>query len=204
MQDSEPTAFLETLKIVDGCFVRPEAHRQRMIATLSETGNLPREIPVFADRDIPQNFRSGTVKCRCRYTAQSHDLSFQSYTPLRPRSLQMVDGTGIDYHLKYADRSALNRMLSHRGESDEILIVQHGEITDTSYSNIVLFDGENYVTPRACLLNGTKRQHLLTTRRIREAVVTPDNIRNYTRIYLINAMIDLEDNISVRTADVFL
>lgn len=202
MPQPDTTLFLETLKIVDGHFVRPQAHRQRINKTLCETTHRPINTPQFSDSDIPPEFRSGTVKCRCIYTAHTYSLTFETYTPRHPHSIQIVDGTGIDYHLKYADRSALDQLLKLRGQCDEIIIVQHGEITDTSYSNIVLSDGTNYVTPRSYLLNGTKRQYLLETRRIQEAVITPGNIRNYPYLYLINAMLNLEDNIRIHTADI--
>lgn len=53
------------------------------------------------------------------------------------RSLRLVAADDeLDYHLKYADRSALARLLQRRDDCDEILIVRDGAITDTSYSNV--------------------------------------------------------------------
>ena len=65
-------------------------------------------------------------------------------------------------------------------------------MTDASYSNIILFDGKNWITPETYLLNGVKRQFLLHQKVIKEAKVTIDNLHNFSKIALINAMRDFE------------
>ncbi len=110
----------------------------------------------------------------------------------------------IDYHFKYADRTPLLQLLELRGACDDVLIVRHGEITDTSYSNILLFDGTRYVTPRASLLNGTKRRRLLEEGRIEEAAIRPSDLPRFQTLHLINAMLDIEDNISLPVSRILL
>ena len=93
------------------------------------------------------------------------------------RSLRLVAADDeLDYHLKYADRSALARLLQRRDDCDEILIVRDGAITDTSYSNVAFFDGRKYVTPDTFLLNGTRRQYLLGTGVLTERRITPSDL----------------------------
>ena len=100
----------------------------------------------------------------------------QGYVPREIRSLRLVAADDeLDYHLKYADRSALARLLQRRDDCDEILIVRDGAITDTSYSNVAFFDGRKYVTPDTFLLNGMRRQYLLGTGVLTECRITPSD-----------------------------
>jgi 4-amino-4-deoxychorismate lyase len=88
-------------------------------------------------------------------------------------SLKLVDVcSDFDYHLKFADRSALNSLRELRGDCDEILIVKNGYITDTSYSNVVFTDGQHFVAPSTFLLPGTMRASLLNWGLITEATIT--------------------------------
>ena len=102
----------------------------------------------------------------------------------------MVECDDVDYHLKYADRSIFDALLQKRGSADEILIVKNGLITDTSYTNVVLFDGNQYVTPKSPLLKGTQRAYLLKTGKIIEKEIAVEQLSIYQSVFLINAMMD--------------
>ena len=71
-------------------------------------------------------------------------------------------------------------------------------ITDTSYSNVVFKDSEGKLyTPCSTLLDGTKRQRLLATDIIQEKEIHVNDIHSFVGLYLINAMIDIEDNLFI-------
>lgn len=145
--------FIETIRVEDGTFVRPELHLQRMRQTVREAYGVASGFDL-ADGSIPLQHRKGTVKCRIVYGRSLSEISFAPYVPREIRSLRLVAADDeLDYHLKYADRSALARLLQRRDDCDEILIVRDGAITDTSYSNVAFFDGRKYVTPDTFLLN---------------------------------------------------
>ena len=129
-------------------------------------------------------------------------LTFAPYTPRKINTLRLVDGHDIDYALKYADRSALERLREMRDSCDDILIVKDGCLTDTSYSNIVLENSHGLFTPDTCLLNGVRRRHLLATGQIRETRITPADLSTYNRLYLINALLDISDNISLPVTNI--
>lgn len=188
--------FIETLKVVDGHFINAGAHIERLRQTVHEAYGFT---PGFSlsDLTIPLHQRQGVVKCRIEYGESIHRISFDEYTPRTIRCLKLVEGRDIDYHLKYADRSLLTDLLAQRGDCDDILIVCHGKITDTSYSNVILYDGHNYVTPSSYLLNGVKRQELINNGIIKEATVTIHDLKNYSHLCLINAMLDPENGIQV-------
>jgi 4-amino-4-deoxychorismate lyase len=52
-------------------------------------------------------------------------------------------------------------------------------------------------------LNGTKRQQLLREGKISEREISVDSLGDYDRIYLINAMLDIEDGISLSVSSIY-
>ena len=196
--------FIETIRVEDGIFVRPELHLHRMRQTVREAYGVASGFDL-ADGSIPLQHRKGTVKCRIVYgrslssMCRTADTRFRSpYVSREIRSLRLVAADDeLDYHLKYADRSALARLLQRRDDCDEILIVRDGAITDTSYSNVAFFDGRKYVTPDTFLLNGTRRQYLLGTGVLTECRITPSDLGGFERVVLINAMLGIEDDLAV-------
>ncbi len=75
----------------------------------------------------------------------------------------------------------------------DILIVKNGLITDTSYSNIILYDGKEWFAPKSFILNGVKRQFLLNTGKIKEIKIALEDLKNFEKISLINAMLEPQD-----------
>ena len=82
--------------------------------------------------------------------------------------------------------------------------IKNSQVTDTSFSNVVFKDhtGKLY-TPKSTLLAGTKRGQLLEAGIIQEKEVQVSDINSYMGVYLINAMIDIEDNIFVGVDAIF-
>ena len=70
-------------------------------------------------------------------------------------------------------------------------------MTDTSFTNVVFESDKGLFTPSTYLLPGTKRQTLLKERVIKEKVIRIEDIEDYRKLYLINAMMGIEDNISI-------
>jgi len=64
-----------------------------------------------------------------------------------------------------------------------------------TYSNVVFRKNGEFFTPHTYLLNGTKRQRLLRESIIKEAAITVDNLHEFEHVYLINAMLDIEDGV---------
>ena len=91
---------------------------------------------------------------------------------------------------KSTDRSRLNALVAQKGNCDDIIIVKHGLLTDTSFTNLAIFDGKHWVTPRHPLLPGTKRAALLDKGMIQKADITLEDLRNANKVSLFNAMIE--------------
>ena len=197
--------FIESLRVEEGHFQNSGRHYRRITDTLRECfgKDAVNPCPFPEDAMVPDDMRRGIVKCRYVYGLHDCKIGYQMYVSRRIRTLRLVEGGSIDYHLKYADRSGLLALREQRGDCDDILIVKNGELTDTSYSNIVLFDGRRYVTPRAFLLNGIRRRSLLDRGAIEEQKITPQDLRYFQRLYLVNALLGIEDGICLEPADVF-
>ena len=107
----------------------------------------------------------------------------------------MVCDDSIGYDYKSVDRSALNALVTKRGNCDEIVIVKNGMVTDSSYTNLALYDGHEWLTPRRPLLLGTKRAFLLDQGLLKEADLTLADLRRAQRVSLFNAMIDMGERV---------
>jgi 4-amino-4-deoxychorismate lyase len=149
------------------------------------------------DLVVPEEFKSGLFKCRVIYAEDLENVEFLPYQLPKIESLKMVVNDEIDYHHKFADRSKIQKLFEKRGLADDILIVKNGLISDTSYANILFFDGENWLTPSKPLLQGTQRAKLLSEMKIIPANITPADLLKYSKARLINAMIRFEDELGL-------
>ena len=73
------------------------------------------------------------------------------------------------------------------------IITVNGVITDTSFCNIVLENKEGLFTPTKPLLHGTKRALLIDENIIQTRHITIEELNNYQHVYLINAMIEIDN-----------
>lgn len=188
------TMFLETICIKNGTAVNLEAHVERMRQSANRFGFAAPVLPCLESL-LPETLREKKVKCSIEYREAIRTVRFVAYTPKRIRSLVLVEADEVDYSFKYSDRVQLEVLNKQRGERDEVLIVQNGCITDTTYSNAVFRKNGEFFTPHTYLLNGTKRQRLLRESIIKEAAITVDNLHEFEHVYLINAMLDMEDGV---------
>lgn len=142
--------------------------------------------------ELPQN---GCYKLRITYTyfgIVEHQLV--PYVMAQISTLKLVVDDNICYDKKYEDRSAIASLHAQRNGCDDILIVRKGLITDSSFANIALFDGERWVTPSEPLLAGTCRARLIDQGIIAPANITVESLGKYSKITLINAMIGFDPN----------
>jgi 4-amino-4-deoxychorismate lyase len=182
-------SFLETICIQNGTVQNLEGHLGRMRQTATHFDFIVPDLPEL-ETLMPKEFNNEKVKCRIIYHAEIDEITFEKYTPKIVKSLKLVEASP-DYLFKFSDRTALNSLLSQKGDCDEILIVRNGCITDTSFSNVVFRRGNDFFTPDTYILNGTKRQSLLREALIREKRITVENMSEFEEIILINAMLPL-------------
>lgn len=136
---------------------------------------------------------TGVYKLRVLYGEHFQGLETYPYTIKPVRTLRLVEGNGLQYSKKYANRLSINELLAQRGECDDILITQHGFLTDTSYANIALYDGTGWFTPSCPLLRGTRRAKLLQEGTIKAAVIRSKDLPHFKKIRLMNSMLPWEE-----------
>ncbi len=189
--------FSEAIKVRGGVFYNLAGHQARVSRTARHF--FGRDITLdLTPEMIPPGMRTSFVKCRVVYGGQGvESVEFTPYTFRTVRSVAIVHDDTIDYTYKSTDRSRLNVLLAASG-CDEIIIVKNGLVTDASSANIVVEDvsGALY-TPSTPLLAGTKRASLLKHGIITECEISPEKLQTAAKIHLINAMIDLEDGITL-------
>lgn len=195
--------FVETIRFNNGKPEFTEQHMARLNNTIHDEYGVTANYNIN-DIVLESNVPNGLIKCRILYSNTIESIEFQPYTFRKINSLKIVDGNGINYSKKYADRTCFNKLLALKGNCTEILITQNNCLTDTSFSNIVLYNGSSYITPTTYLLNGLRRQHLLNTGFIKEKPITINDLHYFTKLYLINTMINIEDNISIDVKNIYI
>ncbi len=196
--------FFETIRICDGVPQHTGWHERRMNRSVLETWPAAETMKLPEGFVTPPEFRQGEVRCKIRYDYEIREITFSRKEKRIIRSLKLVTSDTIDYHLKYADRRQLEALLLLRGNCDDIIIVKNGLLTDTSFSNIILFDGIDWITPATPLLPGTCRQRLLSERNIKEGNIVPGNLKNFMGVKLINALREPSEEMMIPMSLIFL
>lgn len=195
--------LVESLKLKDGIVQNLNYHQNRLNRSMDELFPSAEEIDLMREISIPENCQSGIFKVRVLYGQTIEKIEIEPSIFRTIKSLKVVHHESIDYHLKYTDRQILQQLFSQRGDCDDIIIVKNEFITDSFAANLLFFDGKKWVTPSTPLLKGTKRQFLLDEGIIVEKEIREEDIRNYQKVGLINAMIDFEEMPVVPIEQVF-
>jgi 4-amino-4-deoxychorismate lyase len=153
--------------------------------------HFPTNQPHRLSDQLPQISETGRHKVRFVYDQHEFEIEHHPYQPKIVKSLKIVEAPVLDYSFKYEDRSKLVGLFKEKGSADDILITQNGHITDSSYSNVAFWDGLEWFTPTTYLLNGVRRQYLISTGAIIERPIMIEDIKNYEKVCLINAMLEL-------------
>lgn len=183
--------LLETIKLENGLFCHLKWHEERINTSRKALLNIAE--PLQLNLSMPELCNRGIYKCRIVYADTIKNIEFQEYSPRKITSLRLIEHNTIDYAFKYADRHVFSSLPKQMPDA-EWLIVKNGCLTDTTFSNIVLYDGHQWYTPTTYLLNGTQRQRLLHEGRIVESAIRPIDLLQFKSIRLINSMLDFESS----------
>jgi Branched-chain amino acid aminotransferase/4-amino-4-deoxychorismate lyase len=181
--------LLESIKIENGHPCHLEDHIARMNDSRRSLFGFRKSI-ILSDQLFDKEMK-GVAKCRIVYSDSIHSVDCQPYIPRQINTLYLIEKNDIDYTYKYADRSVFQNLPAHAPDED-FLIIKNGHITDTTFSNIVFFDGYQWITPSTYLLNGTQRQRLLRDRRILSRDTKASDLSRFLYARLINAMLDFD------------
>ncbi|PID93864.1 MAG: 4-amino-4-deoxychorismate lyase [Bacteroidetes bacterium] len=183
--------LFESINLKEGVIERVELHQQRVnetFAILFGKSHPPSLSKVLAAASLPT---TGHHKIRISYNSHETMLTVLPYQMASITSLKIIVSDTIAYPFKYNDRSEIAALYAQRGSCDDILIIKNGLLTDTSYCNLILFDGTRWLTPRLPLLKGTFRQYLLDHQLLTEADIPVEHLSRFTKVKLINALMGM-------------
>jgi 4-amino-4-deoxychorismate lyase len=193
--------FLETFRITGGRIDNFGWHAGRIRRTLKSfygsTGQLPAWSTGFEQghetlfRQVLTGAPDEICKGRFCYGLEPGPLTLEPYRKRVVGHLYAIQPETLpDYRFKFLDRAALTALQDMAGADGEVLILdEKGRLTDTSYTNILLFDGKRYMTPSSPLLEGTCRSRLLAEGVIVEDILYGKDIKHFREIHLINALL---------------
>ena len=183
--------LFETIKIINGKPNNLHLHEKRMNISRHSLFNNNDILSLSDTIQVPEDFRSGTVKCRVIYSSSIKSVEYLSYTTANIKTLKKIEAGNLDYSYKYTDRSCLTSLID-KSLADDILLVKNGCITDVSFANIVFTDGNLWVTPDTPLLYGTMREFLILRGVIESVKIRVEDLSLFTHFRLINAMLGFE------------
>lgn len=176
--------FLETIRLVNGVLQHIDLHQQRVNNTLRAYYN---EKIDLSSIKIPYPYKEGVFKCRIVYDKKIQEIKFIPYTINIRKTVKLIINNNINYQYKYANRTELDSLL-HNANTDDIIIIKNGFLTDSAYANIILQNSNGLFTPAHPLLYGTMRQYLLNKNFIISKDIHINNLSYFQYIYFINAM----------------
>ncbi|MEZ5671913.1 MAG: aminotransferase class IV [Thiotrichaceae bacterium] len=179
--------LLETIKIIDGQPQFLEFHQQRFDRSRLTLWHCHDNINLA---DLLQNTPTqGIYRCRIIYHKNIEQIEYVPYALRDFKYFTVVVDDTLHYKHKFLQRDRLQQLSTLRKDADDILIIQHGMITDTSIANVAFFNGTQWLTPQQPLLAGTTRQRLLHHDEISEANITITDLAQFSKMALMNAML---------------
>lgn len=184
--------FLETIKALDGEVFHLSFHQARY-------ENVLREFEIDEAQNLEKFLnppKIGMYRCRLIYdlskTPHTINVTYHEYKKREVNSLKLIYDNEIDYSIKSSNRERLDELYAQRGECDDVLIVKNSLITDTTIANIAFWDSKRWVTPASPLLRGTTRERLLREGRIFEEEISVEDLKKFSKVALMNAMVDFD------------
>ena len=185
--------FIETMCVEQGKIINLDYHLERIKNTRKHFWNTEKTVPINQLLALAAT-QDSKAKLRFTYDKENiYDLSRTPYNTRKIERLKLLESNDIEYRYKSVDRSVINLLKAETEPTEEIVIVKQNRLTDTSYTNIALFDGSQWITPSTPLLKGTRRAQLLDAGRLIEREVLATDLKSFQSISLINAMMDLEE-----------
>ena len=181
--------FLETIKINNGRRFLLDEHNRRMNYTRNRHFHEIRDIDLREIVVVPAKYSRGLVKCRVTYGRKVEKVEYEDYIFRDPRTFKIIAAEHIEYEYKYADRTDLDALFTQKGVADDLLMIRDGLLTDSYYANIALLKDQCWYTPARPLLRGTYRSYLLANEKLVERDIPVDEIMNFEKLKIYNAMV---------------
>ncbi len=180
--------YIESISIEsDGTCPLLSYHQARIDRTIGESHSV--NLSSIVELQVNKLIVGHQQKLRILYNKSGvQEVKTQPYVIRLIRNLTTVNIT-FDYDHKSTDRDAINAAFALRRQSDDILMVRDGLVTDTSYGNVACYQDGVWYTPESPLLGGCRRQSLID-----KGLLTPKKIRiealnSYPYLMVFNGLI---------------
>ena len=195
--------LFETLAINNGRILNLDYHNRRF-----KQGQLFLHCQTMIDDvadiiHIDDDFKDNLIRCRITYDKHGIKVQYFDYIPKNIQSFKLIECNYIDYTYKYDDRNLLNDLLSQKGDCDEIIIIKNGLVTDCSIGNLLFLKDDIWYTPNTPLLKGVQRAYLLDVGKIHLTAMHKNDICQYKKVMMINALNAFDENRAVSIKCIF-
>ena len=191
----------ETIAIIDGIPQNLAFHQARMDNTIEK---LFQKTSVFNLEEIiqvPTEYQNGLIKCRIDYNQQDFNIIFSAYQRREIRNYQCVYLDNLDYTLKYTNRTIFEDINMIK---DEAVIIHDKKVTDCRIGNLIFFKDGIWYGSKNYLLKGTQLNRLLSENRVQLKEINADEIHQYEKVMMINAMNPFDESRAISTQHITL
>ncbi|MEZ7720448.1 aminotransferase class IV family protein [Haemophilus paraphrohaemolyticus] len=191
----------ETIAIIDGIPQNLAFHQARMDNTIEK---LFQKTSVFNLEEIiqvPTEYQNGLIKCRIDYNQQDFNIIFSAYQRREIRNYQCVYLDNLDYALKYTNRTIFEDINMIK---DEAVIIHDKKVTDCRIGNLIFFKDGIWYGSKNYLLKGTQLSRLLSENRVQLKEINADEIHQYEKVMMINAMNPFDESRAISTQHITL
>jgi 4-amino-4-deoxychorismate lyase len=182
--------FFESIKLQDGKLHLIDFHNDRLNKTRKIFFEAASIIDLEKEITIPCDQKQGLHKVKITYRKFLESVEIEPYQIKRHNKVKLSINDKIEYSFKNSDRSCFLEDIEN--DIDDIIYVKNGHLTDATYSNLALYDGDFWYTPDTFLLNGVKRSKLIQINKLKETSIKPTDLMKFSKIAFINAMRDFE------------
>ena len=185
--------FLETIRFEKKQFHNLQLHQKRIDKTFKNF--FPNFTPFKLDTILSSEGleENKTYKIKLEYSEESLSQENTIYKRKEHKSFLLLP-INFDYSYKFADRNKFLKLKKAYNEYDEFILIKDKEVCDSTYSNLIFFNGEEWITPKKTLLSGTMRELLLSKKQIKEKAIKPEDLKYYSKFKFINALNSPEES----------
>nr|WP_314741979.1 aminotransferase class IV family protein [uncultured Haemophilus sp.] len=193
--------IFETIAILNGKPQNLEYHQVRMNKAVEFLFKNANSLNLAEIIQIPKEYQTGLVRCRIDYNQQDYKTLFAPYQKREIKSYQCVYLDNIDYQFKYSNRSDFEKI---NIDNDEAIIIQNNKVTDCRIGNLLFLKENIWYSPKDYLLKGTQLSYLLAQNKIVLKEINVNEIHQYEKIMMINAMNPFDESRAIPTQQIAL
>lgn len=195
--------FIESIRVINGKAELLSFHQARLDRTFAHFFKAvkPFNLTSVIQQNPPPDNK--LYKLRIEYSNEMTFIEYQPYEKREIKSLQVVElPEDFKYSYKFTDRSVLNSLSKNIKEETLPIFIQRGMPTDSLYTNLIFKDKNALFTPKIPLLNGVQREYLLKSKIIKAKSILHKDIQKFEGVYLINAMMPLNEAVFIPSCQI--